>query len=118
MKYLKQFCVILAVSLAGEVLHALIPLPVPAGIYGMILMLLALTTKVIKLPQVEETGDFLVAIMPVMFIPAAAGLWDARGEILPMLIPCILAVLVLTPLTMGTTGTVTQAILSREDRKK
>jgi len=118
MKYLKQLAIILAVSCAGEVLNALIPLPVPAGIYGMVLMLVLLLTGALKLPAVEESADFLVAIMPVMFIPAAAGLWDARGDIASFLIPCILAVVVLTPLVMGASGSVTQAILRREGKKK
>ena len=39
MRYLKQFTIILFVSFLGETLHYLIPLPVPASIYGLLLML-------------------------------------------------------------------------------
>ena len=42
MKYLKQFAIILAVCLVGEVLKGLLPLPIPASVYGLVLMLLAL----------------------------------------------------------------------------
>ena len=72
MKYFKQFLIILSVSFLGEVLHALLPLPVPASIYGLVLMLAALCTGLLKLPQIEKTGLFLVDIMAVMFIPGYA----------------------------------------------
>ena len=77
MRYLKQFTIILFVSFLGETLHYLIPLPVPASIYGLLLMLAALCTGVIKLASVREAGKFLIDIMPVMFIPAAVGLLDS-----------------------------------------
>ena len=58
MKYLLQFGVILAVSFAGELLKYFIPLPVPASIYGLILMLLLLVSGFVKLDMVENAADF------------------------------------------------------------
>ena len=77
MKFLRQFAIILFVSFLGEILHILIPLPVPASVYGLLLMFTALCTGILKQEQVREAADFLIEIMPVMFIPAAAGLLDA-----------------------------------------
>ena len=34
-KLLRQFLVIMAVSFVGEILHAVLPLPIPASIYGL-----------------------------------------------------------------------------------
>ena len=53
MKYLKQFLIILAISLLGEVLKELLPLPIPASIYGMVFLFILLLTGVIKLDQVK-----------------------------------------------------------------
>ena len=72
MKYLRQFGLILLFSFLGEALRALIPLPVPASIYGMALLFLALAAGM-PLSAVEDTGDFLIEIMPVLFIPAGVG---------------------------------------------
>ena len=72
MKYVKQFAMILLVSFAGELLNYLLPLPVPASIYGLVLMLVCLLTGIIKLDAVRDTACFLIEIMPLMFIPAAA----------------------------------------------
>ena len=55
MKYVKQFAIILLVSLAGELMSFLLPLPVPASIYGLVLMLFSLLTGLIKLDAVHDT---------------------------------------------------------------
>ena len=72
MKYLRQFGIILAVTCVGEIMKYFIPLPIPGSIYGLILMFVLLLTKVIKVEHVKETGEFLIEIMPLMFIPAGA----------------------------------------------
>ena len=74
MKYIRQFLWILLFSFAGELLKYVIPLPVPASIYGLLLLLLALVTGILRLESVKETSKFLIEIMPLMFIPAAVGL--------------------------------------------
>ena len=46
MKFLKQFTIILIVSFIGEILNHLIPLPVPASIYGLVIMFACLKFKI------------------------------------------------------------------------
>lgn len=116
MKYVKQLMIILLVSLLGEVLHAYIPLPIPASIYGLILMLAGLCTGAIKLAAVEETAKFLVSIMQVMFIPAAVGLLDAWGVLRPVLLPVTVIMVVSTVLVMVVSGKVAQWVQSREGK--
>ena len=82
MKYIRQFLWILLFSFAGELLKFVIPLPVPASIYGLLLLLLALVTGILRLESVKETSKFLIEIMPLMFNPAAVGLldsWEAQS---------------------------------------
>ena len=118
MKYLKQFSIIILISFLGEVCHALIPLPMPASIYGLLLMLAALCTHVLPLHSVRETGKFLLDIMPALFIPAAVGLLESWGVLKPLLIPLLVIVPVTTILVMGVSGRVTQFILRIEKRHK
>ena len=77
MEYFTQFVRILGVTLAGEILHLVLPLPIPASVYGLALMLAALLTGVLKLEQVEGAAGFLVQVMPVTFIPAVGGSWGS-----------------------------------------
>ena len=116
MQYLKQFCIILFVSFLGELLHAMIPLPVPASVYGLILMLAALCTGILKLNQIKETAGFLVEIMPVMFIPAAVGLLDSRTSLMPIWFPVILITILSTVVVMAVTGQVTQRMIQKEKK--
>ena len=79
MKYVKQFGIILLISFAGEALNYLLPLPVPASIYGLVLMFLCLQLRVFRLEDVRDTALILIEIMPLMFIPAATGLMPSWG---------------------------------------
>lgn len=117
MKYIRQFAIILTISFIGEVLHAVLPLPVPASIYGLVLMLAALKTGLIPLESVKEAAKFLVEIMPLMFIPAAVGLIESWDRIRPILIPLLVMTVVTTILVMAASGCVTQAV-QRSQKKK
>ena len=86
MRFIKQLLIILGVTFAGEALHFLLPLPVPASIYGLVLMLLCLCFKVFPLRAVEETGDFLIDLMPALFIPATVGVMAAWDVLQPVLL--------------------------------
>jgi len=115
-KFLKQFSIILFISFLGEILHTLIPLPVPASVYGLVLMLAALVTGILKLGQVRETAAFLIEIMPVMFIPAGVGLMESWSSLQPVWLPVILITILTTVLVMAVTGKVTQAMIGKEKK--
>lgn len=118
MKYLKQFGIILFVSLLGELLRMLIPLPIPASVYGLVLMLILLMTGIIKLQQIKEVSAFLIEIMPVMFIPAGVGLLTAWGALKPVWFPIAVITVVTTVIVMVVTGHVTQFVIRRGRREK
>lgn len=111
MKLLYQFGIILGMSFLGEVLYALIPLPIPASIYGLVLMLVCLGTKVIKLSQVKIAADFLIDIMPPMFIPAAVGIVVVWADLQEILVPVLVITVVSTIVVMVCTGKVSQAVI-------
>ena len=104
MKYLKQFSIILAISCLGELLSCWIPAPIPGSIYGIVLLFLGLVTKVIPIQAVKETGHFLVEIMPVMFIPAAAGVLESWELIASSWLQYGLLTIVTTVAVMGVAG--------------
>ena len=118
MGVLMEFAIILGVSLAAELMHAFIPLPVPASIYGMVLMLALLMTGALKLDAVEDAGKFMIEIMPVMFIPAGVGLMESWGELKAVLVPVLVITLVSTIVVMVVSGRVTQAVIRLEKKQK
>lgn len=118
MKYLRQFCIIITVSFIGEVLKYFIPLPIPACIYGLIIMLFLLCTKILPVENVEATGTFLVEIMPIMFVPASVGLMESWFAIKPILWKIIAMTILSTIIVMIAAGWTTQIIIRLQKRKK
>ena len=117
MKFLRQFMIILLLSFLGEVLKMFIPLPIPASVFGLVLMLLCLVTGILKTSQVKEAAFFLIEIMPVMFIPAAAGLIDSWKVLQPLLLPILVITVVITIFVMVVTGKIAQMIAQKRGIK-
>ena len=118
MKYIRQFVIILFISFIGEALKYVLPLPIPASIYGLVLMFVLLETKVLKVEAVQDAGKFLIEIMPVMFIPAGVGLITAWGKLKTMLVPVGIITVVTTFLVMIVTGKVTEMMLKQKEKKQ
>lgn len=118
MKYLWQLVIILGISFIGEVLNHLLPFPIPASIYGLVLMLLLLCSKKLKVSHVKETGEFLLEVMPIMFIPAAAGIIDRWNLIKTILLPTFIILVLVTIIVMVVTGKVTQGLIKLSERRK
>ena len=117
MKYLRQFAIILSVTCIGETLKYLLPFPVPASIYGLVLMFVLLVTKVIRLEDVDSAASFLIEIMPVMFIPAGVGLMTTWENLAPVLLPVSIIMILSTFIVMAVTGKVTDRLASDESTK-
>lgn len=111
MKYIKQFSIILVFTLTGEALNYFLPLPVPAGVYGIVLLFLALETGLVKTEQVEDTGKFLIEIMPIMFISPAVGLIDAWADIKSNLLSYFAVTALTTVLVMSVSALTTQGVI-------
>lgn len=114
LKYLGQFCIIALFSFIGEVLHALIPFPVPAAIYGLVLLTVALLLKWIRPDQIRETSDFLVQLLPLLFVAPLVGIVNSAPLILENLVPIIIAVVAGTAVTFAVSGGIVQLLLHRK----
>jgi len=118
MKYLKQLAIILLVSLIAEILEYVIPLPVAASVYGLVLMLVGLITHIIPLEKVEGAADFLVQNISILFIPSTVGIMACVEELKQMMIPLLVISFVTTILIMVVTGKVSQFIIRRKATKE
>ena len=114
MKWMKQFGIILLISFVGEILEKWIPLPIPASIYGIILLFLCLKLNIIPHEAVHETGKFLIEIMPLMFIPAAVGLLETWNVIAPAWLEYVAVTVISTWVVMIVSGRVTQFVIRRK----
>ena len=114
MKYLSQFLTILGFTFVGEALQRLIPLPIPASIYGLTLLFAALCLKIVKVEQVAEVGEFLRSILPMLFVAPAVSIVENWGLIAHRMIPIILVLVGTTVSTFGIAGAVTKFVKGGE----
>ena len=116
MKYVKQFLIILMMAVLGGLLNWLIPLPIPATVWGMMLMFIALMCGLVKLDQVEDTADFFMGIMPMLFVPLAVGLMDTWQILADYAMPIIIIVVASFFICYAVTGKTADIIISRSSR--
>ena len=116
MKYLNQFLIILGFTLLGEVLQRVVPLPIPASVYGIVLLFLSLCFGLVKVEQVKDAGGFLTSILPVLFVSPIVGILENWGLIKSAVVPIVLLTLASTVLTFAISGTVTQALVKKGGR--
>ena len=112
-KYLFQFARILAFCFLGEFCHAVLPLPIPASIYGLVLLLAALLLGLVQLDDVKEVGLFLTGIFPLLFVPAAAGVMELWAEMGSMLLPIVIAIIPVTVLAAFALGTLINRVTGK-----
>ncbi len=118
MKYVKEAGIIFGMSAAGEILNQLLPFPVPAGVYGLFLLLICLLAGVVKPDMLEATGNWMLDAMPIMFVPACVGIMDSFGELKDVLVPFVVIAVASTAMVMGITGRVAQWIIRRKGGKR
>ncbi len=117
MKKVKEISLILGVTWIGDLLNQLLPLPIPAGVYGLFLMLALLCTGMVKLADVEGTGNFLLDNMSPMFIPAGAGLIRYLDEIKAVGGIYLLINVISTVIVFLVTGRVAQFVMGQTEKR-
>lgn len=110
MKYLSQFLIILGFTLVGEALQRLIPLPIPASVYGLVLLFLSLCLKLVKVDQVKEVGGFLISLLPFLFVSHVVGIVEHWGAIRSQIFPILLLIVSTTVLVFGVSGSLAQLL--------
>lgn len=118
MLYLQQSMIITLIALIGEELSFLIPLPIPASIYGIVILLALLISGRLKVESIKDASEFLLMIMPVMFIPAAVGLMESFSLLFSSLAAYVVILVFSTIAVMAVSGLVTQYVIRRESRKE
>ena len=117
MKYVYQIGIISAISFVAELLYAFLPLPVPASVYGLLILLALLLTKIVKVEQIEDVADWLLKIMPILFVGPCVGLITSFDVINGQLLPLVLMCVVSTIGVMIVTSVAAQAVIRMKNRK-
>lgn len=116
MQYLYQFLIIIGFTFLSELLTALIPLPIPAAVYGLVLVFLALQLKLLKRKHLQPGGSWLISIMGILFVAPTVNIMGSWDQIVPKLLPIAVIVVTTTVLVFGVAGLVTRLFTRKEER--
>ncbi len=111
MKYIKQLLYILAFCLAGQALEEAIPLPIPAAIYGLVLLFIALCAGILRPEAIADTAHFLIRLLPLLFVAPCVQILQHWGVIAPNLGPALVITVVSTWVVFAVSGMLTQWLL-------
>ena len=116
MNYIFQLAIIFGISFIGEFLNAVLPLPIPASVYGLAILFFLLCTKIVKLNQVETVAEYLISIMPLFFIEPTVSIINSyglvKGNIWALFIACFLSFVTV----LGVTGLAAQIIIKMQKK--
>lgn len=115
MKYIQQLLLIMFISFSGEML-SLLPLPIPASVYGLVILLICLFLRIIRLKDIEDVANWFILIMPVLFVPSAVGLMNVKEELLGNLFVIGVVLVVSTIVVMVVTGKIAQWMIERKEK--
>lgn len=118
MKWIKEFGIIIVIQYLAEILVKSLSIPFPGSVLGMGILLILLLTKVIKINQVENVGDFLLSILIILYVPAGVGIVQYLDKILPIFLPILITIIISTMITMIVTGHIVQFLINFTRRKE
>jgi len=119
-KILLQVAIIYLLYKAGNFLSNIISpiINIPGSLMGMMLLFVFLCTNIIKLPMIEETGNFLLKYMGFFFVPLTAGLIDTFELVQDNYIKLIIILFISCVLVMYVSCKVTDLLIIYVERKR
>ena len=120
MKIIKQLFWIFLFSLLGTIVSVLISpfMAIPGSVVGMILMFIALHTKLLKVEQVDDVATWITASMAILFVPSSVGIMANFDVLADRWWQIIIIMAITTIITMIFVGRSVQGIKRRDDAKK
>ena len=76
MKYIVtvfQILILYMFYYAGVIVQELLRIPIPGSIIGLVLLFLCLYIKLIPINTINRGAGFLIAILPLLFVPVCIG---------------------------------------------
>lgn len=118
MSYFKGFFIIITCLFAGEISQEILPFPIPSLIYGMIYLFLLLVSGLVKIDDIEDTSNLLVANLSIMFVPLGVQLirdWEILSEII---IPLLVIIIVSSFASLATIAKVIQWVQGKQKERR
>ncbi|WP_419872790.1 CidA/LrgA family protein [Candidatus Pristimantibacillus sp. PTI5] len=78
---MRGLAILLGYTVLGNLIHALLSLPISGNVIGLVLLVISLFAGWVKLAWIEETAQFFLRHMMIFFAPIIVGTMLFFGEI-------------------------------------
>jgi holin-like protein len=102
----------------GVGIVALLHVPLPGSVIGLLLLALSLNFKIIKVEYIQDGAGFLIGVLTLFFIPATVGVIDYPELFSTTGLLIMLAVIASTLISIYVTGLLSQMVEKKELAKK
>ncbi|MBT2574148.1 antiholin-like murein hydrolase modulator LrgA [Bacillus sp. ISL-51] len=116
--FLTQAFIFAVIMLISNGIAAIVPIPIPASVVGLVLLFVLLCLKVIKLEQVETLGTSLTSLIGFLFVPSGISVMNSLGVMQQYGVQIALVILLATIILLGVTGLFSQFILSVSKKRQ
>ncbi len=116
--HIKQILVIVTIAFIGNTVATNMQLPIPGTVLGLILLFIALLTKIIKPPQVEDTAKFIVGNLSIFFIVPTVGTMLYLDLLASQLVQILVPLFGSTILGMWAAGKATELVIRKSKSKE
>ncbi|MFB6466835.1 CidA/LrgA family protein [Cytobacillus sp. Hz8] len=113
-----QVVLIFIISFVGDWIHRHLHIPIPGNILGFLILLTCLSFKIIPAKWVDEGSGFILAFLPLFFIPATVGIMNHPSLLSWQGIALILIVIISSIITLIAAGRTSQFLERRAVRRK
>lgn len=96
-------------------------LPVPGSIIGILLLFISFQTKLLKTSAIEDTANFLLNHLTILFVPAGVGLMQYYGAIKyiwPILLGAVVVCSLVSLVAVGKTAEFVEKITLKSQEEK
>ncbi|MDR7248998.1 antiholin-like murein hydrolase modulator LrgA [Bacillus pumilus] len=114
--FLSQAFIFATVMFVSNLISMYLPIPMPASVIGLVLLFVLLTTKIIKLEQVEQLGTSLTGLISFLFVPSGISVIQSLGVMQEVGVQVVGVIIIATIMLLAATGLFTQLLMQLSDK--
>lgn len=111
--FFQQALTLAVILFISKIIEAVMPIPMPASVIGLVLLFIALCTGIVKLEQVESVGTALTNNISFLFVPAGISVINSLPILSKSPILIILLIIISTIFLLVCTGYASQLLVTK-----
>ncbi|MCM3035550.1 antiholin-like murein hydrolase modulator LrgA [Bacillus pumilus] len=114
--FLSQAFIFATVMFVSNLISMYLPIPMPASVIGLVLLFVLLTTKMVKLEQVEQLGTSLTGLISFLFVPSGISVIQSLGVMQEVGVQVVGVIIIATIMLLAATGLFSQLLMQLSEK--